>query len=186
MNQRTIAHILASAAVGLSTSALAAEPQTGQIRIEGKVIATTCAVDATSQDMTVTLPAVDASSLTAPASSAAPTRFTINISSCELVSDSPSIVSVAFVPDGNVDASGNLRNLAGSGPQGVAVQILDNGQNPVNINTDTISAQQARGASTDMQGRPIALHYYAQYYSALGSAAAGAVSAIANFRLVYE
>lgn len=187
MNQRTIAHALASAVIGLSTSALAATPQTGEIHITGKVIATTCTVESASTNVTVTLPPVDVSSLSAEGSSAAPTQFTITVDGCTFTDDSPSTVSVAFVPDSNsVDANGDLKNLTSGGAQEVAVRILDSNQNTVNINTDTASAQWARGASTNVAGQKIPLRYYAQYYSAQGGTTAGAVSAVAHFQLVYE
>ncbi|WP_166677018.1 fimbrial protein [Paraburkholderia caballeronis] len=185
MNRKIITSTLALAAIGLSTSAFATGPQTGQIQITGKVVDTTCSVDAASQNVTVTLPTVDKSSLSSAASSAALTPFAITVDGCAQT-DGADTVSVAFVPDSNVDANGNLLNQAAGGAQNVAVQILDNSRNVVNVNTDTVTAQQARGSSTDVAGAPVTLQYYAQYYSALGGTTAGAVSALANFQLVYE
>lgn len=185
MSIKSAKRLLGIAVLGMCSSAFASGPQTGQINITGKVVDTTCSVDAASQSVTVQLPWVDSASLSSAGSSAARTAFAITVDGCTAVQDL-STVSLAFVPDANVDTYGNLVNNASSGAGNVAVQILDRNWNVVNINTDTVADQTARGASMDVNGSAIKLQYYAQYYSATGGATVGPVSALANFQLVYE
>lgn len=187
MSIKSTRRLLCIAVLATCSSAFASGPQTGQINITGKVVDTTCSVNAASRDVTVQLPTVDSASLSGAGSSAAPTAFAITVDGCTAVQDQGvSTVSLAFVPDANVDTYGNLVNNASGGAGNVAVQILDRNHRVVNINTDTVAEQLARGASMDVSGSSINLQYYAQYYSATGGATAGLVSALANFQLVYE
>ena len=168
------------AAFMASMSAHAA-PQTGAINISGSVIDSPCYVDVGSSNVSVTLPNVDKTMLQLPDSSAGVTPFTLKVSGC---SEGGGVqkVSVAFIPDSNVDMNGNLANTGTA--QNIAVQILDKDQNPIDIRNDTFSAQMARGAATD--SADIDLRYFAKYHSVAGNAGAGDVSAVANFQLVYN
>ena len=171
------------AGAGLSLNAQAA--QTGQIQITGKVVDTTCSVDAGSGNVQVTLPNVDKSLLQNPGSNTGITPFSVKVSGCTGSSGAGAdVVSVAFVPDANVDMNGNLVNTGGA--SAVAVQLLDKNQQPINIHNDSYSAQVARGESTDVSGGDINLNYYARYFSAAGGAGAGDVATQANFQLIYQ
>ena len=182
MHKNLLAALIVAGA-GLSLNAQAA--QTGQIQITGKVVDTTCSVDAGSGNVQVTLPNVDKSLLQNPGSNTGITPFSVKVSGCTGSSGAGAdVVSVAFVPDANVDMNGNLVNTGGA--SAVAVQLLDKNQQPINIHNDSYSAQVARGESTDVSGGDINLNYYARYFSAGGGAGAGDVATQANFQLIYQ
>ena len=182
MHKNLLAALIVAGA-GLLLNAQAA--QTGQIQITGKVVDTTCSVDAGSGNVQVTLPNVDKSLLQNPGSNTGITPFSVKVSGCTGSSGAGAdVVSVAFVPDANVDMNGNLVNTGGA--SAVAVQLLDKGQQPINIHNDSYSAQVTRGESTDVAGGSIDLKYFARYYSAAGGATAGTVVSQANFQLIYQ
>lgn len=183
MQKKLLAAMVALVGVGASMAVSAA--QTGQINITGKVVDTTCVVDAGSGNVQVTLPNVDKSLLQSAGSYTGITPFSIKVSGCTTSSGTGAdTVSVAFVPDANVDSNGNLSNTGGA--SAVAVQLLDKGQQPINIHNDSYSAQVTRGESTDVAGGSIDLKYFARYYSAAGGATAGTVVSQANFQLIYQ
>ncbi len=170
------------AGVGLGAQAYAATPQTGRINITGKVTEESCVLDSTATTVTVKLPPVDKDLLSAAQSNAGRGGFSLKVTGC---GDGVK-VSAAFVPDTNVDAHGNLKNSAATGPaSNVQVQVLDKNHQPININTDDATTQLAR-AETVSGATPVNLQYYLQYYSQAGGAGAGAVAATANFQLTYE
>ncbi len=182
MHKNLLAALIVAGA-GLSLNAQAA--QTGQIQITGKVVDTTCSVDAGSGNVQVTLPNVDKSLLQNPGSNTGITPFSVKVSGCTGSSGTGAdTVSIAFVPDANVDMNGNLVNTGGA--SAVAVQLLDKNQQPINIHNDSYSAQVARGESTDVSGGDVNLNYYARYFSAAGGATAGDVATQANFQLIYQ
>lgn len=181
MNSKLRAAVICLAGAGLSANAFAAPPQTGVINITGKVTETSCVLDSTATNIDVRLPAVDKDLLSAAQSSTGRTGFAMKVTGC---ADGVK-VSAAFVPDSNVDAYGNLKNSAASGASSVQVQLLDQNQTAININTDNATTQLAR-AVTVSGATPVTLQYYAQYYSQAGSAGAGDVAAMANYQLTYE
>lgn len=183
MQKKLLASVLVLAGAGLPLALQAA--QTGQINVTGKVIDTTCSVDAGSGNVQVTLPNVDKSLLQNPGSYTGITPFSVKVSGCTgSGSTGADAVSIAFVPDANVDLNGNLANTGSAGA--VAVQLLDKNQQPINVHSDSYSAQVARGESTDVAGGDVDLKYFARYYSAAGGATAGDVAAQANFQLIYQ
>ncbi|SDO97318.1 fimbrial protein [Pseudomonas jinjuensis] len=179
MKQQLLGAVIVLAGAGVSMGVSAATPQTGIINITGKVTETSCVLDSASTNLDVHLPTVDKTLLADPQSSTGRTGFAMQVSSC----DDGIKVSAAFTPDSNVDAYGNLKN--GADADKVQVQLLDQNQNVININTDDALSQSAR-AVTVSGGAPVTLQYYAQYYSQEGGAGAGDVSAMANFQLTYE
>ncbi|MBB4868263.1 major type 1 subunit fimbrin (pilin) [Pseudomonas nitritireducens] len=175
------AGLIGLTSAGLCVQAFAAAPQTGVINITGKVTETSCVLDSSATNIDVKLPAVDKDLLVAAQSSTGRTGFAMQVTGC---SDGVK-VSAAFVPDSHVDAYGNLKNSAASGASDVQVQLLDQNQTAININTDDATSQLAR-AVTVSGSTPVTLQYYAQYYSQAGSAGAGDVAAMANYQLTYE
>ncbi|MEG7363623.1 fimbrial protein [Pseudomonas citronellolis] len=183
MQKKLLAAAMVFAGVWAATAQAA---QTGQIKITGKVIDTTCTVDAGSTSVNVPLSPIDKSLLQNPGSySSVSTPFTVKVTGCFAGKQETNagVVSMAFVADSNVDMNGNLVN-SGSASK-VAVQLLDKAQKPVNIQSDNYTAQIARGEPVTDSGN-VDLKYYARYYSAEGAATAGSVSALANFQLVYQ
>ncbi|MCY1274147.1 S-fimbrial protein subunit SfaG [compost metagenome] len=159
------------------SGAFAAGPQGGVINFTGRVLDTTCVVDAGSTNMNVRLPDIDKTQLAGSNSSAGITAFSIRVTGCDASPDA-ALVSARFIPDGNVNAAGNLVNSGTA--TNIAIQLLDKDKNAINIQTDQyLSAEPASGASIDLK-------YWARYFSELGNAGAGDVSAMANFELIYQ
>ncbi|MCP1649073.1 type 1 fimbrial protein [Pseudomonas sp. GD04087] len=182
MKSKLHAALICLASAGLCTQAFAATPQTGVINITGKVTETSCVLDSSATNIDVKLPAVNKDLLAAAQSSTGRTGFTMKVTGC---ADGVK-VSAAFTPDSNVDAYGNLKNsVSTGGAAGVQVQLLDQNQAAININSDDATSQLAR-AVTVSGSNPVTLQYYAQYYSQAGSAGAGDVAAMANYQLTYE
>ncbi|MNZ39271.1 S-fimbrial protein subunit SfaG precursor [compost metagenome] len=179
MKKQLLAAVAVLAGAGVSMGINAAPPQTGIINITGKVTETSCVLEASSTSLDVHLPTVDKTLLAAPQSSTGRTGFTMKVNSC---ADGIK-VSTAFTPDSNVDAYGNLKNTADADK--VQVQLLDQNQNVININTDDALSQSARAITAD-GSTPVTLQYFAQYYSQEGGAGSGDVAAMANFQLTYE
>lgn len=178
---RTI--LICMAGVGLGAQAYASTPQTGVVKITGKVTTTSCALGTSATNVTVKLPPVSKDLLSTAQSNAGRGGFSLSVTGC----DDGVKVSAAFVPDTNVDANGNLRNTAPAADNpasNVQVQVLDKDHNVININTDDATSQKTRGV--DVSGGAANLQYYLQYYSQAGGASAGAVAATANFQLTYE
>ncbi|MNH18530.1 Major fimbrial subunit precursor [compost metagenome] len=179
LNKYAAATLLVGA--GISANAVAAPPQTGVINITGKVTETSCVLDSSVTNLAVKLPSVDKDLLTSAQSSTGRTGFAMKVTGC---ADGVK-VSAAFVPDNNVDAYGNLKNTAASAASNVQVQLLDQAQTAININTDDATTQLARAVTVN-GSTPVTLQYYAQYYSLAGGAGAGDVAAMANYQLTYE
>lgn len=170
------------AGVGLGAQAYAATPQTtGVLNITGKVADTSCVLDSTATSASVRLAPITKELLAGPGSSTGRAGFTLKVNDCP----GGAKVSVAFVPDGNVDAHGNLKNTAGNPAGNVQVQVLDKDHRVININTDDNASQLARAVDA-VDATPTTLQYYVQYYSAAGQAGNGDVTATANFQLTYE
>ncbi|MDN6859326.1 fimbrial protein [Pseudomonas sp. CAN2814] len=181
MKAKLHAAVICLAGAAISSHAFAAAPQTGVINITGKVTETSCVLDSSATNIDVRLPTVDKDSLAAAQATAGRTGFTMQVTGC---ADGVK-VSAAFVPDSNVDTYGNLKNSVSGGASNVQVQLLDQNQAVINVNTDDATSQQAR-AVTVSGSNPVTLQYYAQYYSQAGSAGAGDVAAMANYQLTYE
>ncbi|CAD5107941.1 fimbrial protein [Zestomonas carbonaria] len=181
MQKHLLAAMVSLAGVSISLGAFAASPAAGTLNVTGKVTSTACALDPTQVDVNVALPIVDKSLLANQNDTAGRTRFVLNVTSCD-----PGVkASVAFTPDGNVDANGNLKNISVD-PNGVTnaqVQILDENLNPINIANDTNVMN--RAVVADASGNA-ALQYYAQYFAAQNDTTPGALSASVQFVMSYE
>ncbi|MEG0971137.1 MAG: fimbrial protein [Acidaminococcaceae bacterium] len=176
---RTVLICLAGA--GLFAHAYAG-PSTGAVHITGKLSDSSCVLDSASTS-SVNLPSVNKDLLSAAQSSTGRGSVALKVTGCP----DGLKVSAAFVPDGNVDAYGNLRNTVSGGTRAdnVQVQLLDKDFNPINIHTDNARSQLDR-AITARGTTPVTLQYYVQYYSQEGSAGNGDVAATANYQLTYE
>lgn len=181
MNSKIRTALIGLAVTGFSAGVVAAPQQTGVINITGKVTETSCMLDSGASNIDVKLPSVDKELLSGAQSSTGRTGFSMTVTSCA----DGSKVSVAFIPDSNVDAYGNLKNSVAGGASNVEVQLLDKDQASININTDDATSQLARAVTVN-GATPVTLQYYAQYFSQAGNAGAGDVAAMANYQLTYE
>lgn len=174
--------LLVSAALAavFATAAFSASATDGTITFNGKVTGSTCTINGgTTQSFTVTLPTVGASSLGATAGTVAGTTpFAINLTACTATGT----VKAYFEPGSTINTAGRLTNTAATGAAtGVDLQVLNNSQAPINLNTQsgTTTATIASNAAT--------LNYFVQYYNTTAAAVgAGNVSSTVNYTIQYQ
>ncbi|HBE6720522.1 TPA: fimbrial protein, partial [Escherichia coli] len=176
---RKIQFILGVLAVASSSATLAYD---GTINFTGKVVAQTCSVATGSGSLSVVLPAVSTTTLSADTKTAGLTPFTIQLTGCAVPATSGADkVNAYFEPNANTDyTTGNLTNTASSGASNVQIQLLNAdgvkviklGQAAAAQNVDTVAINDAN----------VTLRYNARYY-ATGQATAGNVSATVNYTI---
>ena len=179
---RKIQFILGMLAVASSSATLAYD---GTINFTGKVVAQTCSVATGSGSLSVVLPTVSTTTLSADTKTAGLTPFTIQLTGCTVPATSGvDKVNAYFEPNANTDyTTGNLTNTASSGASNVQIQLL---------NADGVKAiklgQAAAAQSVDtvaINDANVTLRYNAQYY-ATGVATAGVVTSTVNYTIVYQ
>ncbi|OZI77689.1 fimbrial protein [Bordetella genomosp. 12] len=168
--------------LGLSSMAHAAD---GTITINGVVEDTTCSINGgtagSSYSKTITLPSVNASSLTSPGQTAGtsqPADLHFALSGC-----TSGVKAIASFENGskvNQD-SGNLINSGTA--ENVEVQLLNGNMAPINITTNSNNTMDSNGAA--ITGGVADLKYFARYY-ATGQATAGTVNTSVNFTMQYQ
>lgn len=179
---RKIQFILGMLAVASSSATLAYD---GTINFTGKVVAQTCSVATGSGSLSVVLPTVSTTTLSADTKTAGLTPFTIQLTGCTVPATSGADkVNAYFEPNANTDyTTGNLTNTASSGASNVQIQLLNAdrvkviklGQAAAAQNVDTVAINDAN----------VTLRYNARYY-ATGQATAGNVSATVNYTIAYQ
>jgi major type 1 subunit fimbrin (pilin) len=179
------------AAFGVAAAApLAATAADGTINITGTVTSGTCKVTSgtgTPPTITVALPSVQASALTASGQVAARTAFNIAVTGC---GSGVTKATTYFEPGPTVDtATGNLLNATGTGAAtNVEVQLLNgNGGTQTAFSPVVLGAAQASENSSTytLASGAATLNYYAQYY-ATGAATAGTVNSSVQFTMIYQ
>ncbi|HDX7966127.1 TPA: fimbrial protein [Escherichia coli] len=179
---RKIQFILGMLAVASSSATLAYD---GIINFTGKVVAQTCSVATGSGSLSVVLPTVSTTTLSADTKTAGLTPFTIQLTGCTVPATSGvDKVNAYFEPNANTDyTTGNLTNTASSGASNVQIQLLNAdgvkviklGQAAAAQDVDTVAINDAN----------VTLRYNARYY-ATGQATAGNVSATVNYTIAYQ
>ncbi|ENY7333115.1 fimbrial protein [Escherichia coli] len=181
---RKIQFILGMLAVASSSATLAYD---GTINFTGKVVAQTCSVATGSGSLSVVLPTVSTTTLSADTKTAGLTPFTIQLTGCTVSATSGADkVNAYFEPNANTDyTTGNLTNTASSGASASNVQIqllnadgvkvIKLGQAAAAQDVDTVAINDAN----------VTLRYNARYY-ATGPATAGNVSATVNYTIAYQ
>jgi major type 1 subunit fimbrin (pilin) len=173
------AAILASAAL-TSQFAFAAD---GTITITGTVTAQTCTINGNgsgSNNFTVPLISVSASSLPSAGTPAGATPFNIALSACTPASGN---VHTFFEPGPTVDtATGNLI-IATGGATNVEIQLLNGDSTPIKLGV--VDTSQNSKSVAISAGGTATLNYIAQYI-ATGAATPGAVSTSVMYTMVYQ
>lgn len=175
--------LAAAAAVACGGLALAptahAAAATGTINFTGKVIAPTCSVsNATSGNLSVTLPAVMTSAFSGAGSTAGQTPFQLDLTGCPT---NPSGVKVAAQFSGTtINADGNLGNTA-SGGSNVEVQLTNSTGTAINLQSNPTPVD----ATVDASGNAT-LAYQARYYATQATVSSGAVTASVQYTLTYQ
>lgn len=181
MKKLTLAALI-GAALTLSQGAIAED---GTVTINGKVITTTCQVDANSKNLTVTLPTVSTAALDAANKTTGRTPFSIKLTGCD---SNTAQARIYFEPDpANTDlTTGNLLNKpTGSAAQNVQVQILKkDGATKIDLSQD-VAGQGADYINVANQAAA-SLDYYARYVAVNGAAGAGEVKSVVNYTVDYK
>lgn len=175
--------ILVSAALAaiLGTAAFSAAAVDGTITFNGKVNSNTCTVNAANgASFAVTLPNIGASALgTTAGNVAGTTPFSIALTACTATGT----VKAYFEPGSTINASGHLNNTAAAGTAatGVDLQLLNNAQTAINLNT------QANATTATIASNAATLNYYVQYYNTAAAAVgAGTVTSTVNYTIQYQ
>jgi major type 1 subunit fimbrin (pilin) len=166
----------------LAALASAAHAADGSISFNGDISSDTCTISAANgtNDGTVALPFVSASSLASPGASAGATQFAITLTGCP-----PTFKKAAawFEADSNVDAaSGRLINTGTAKNVDIALYNMD-ANTPINIGQG--SGFGSSGSSFDIINNKAILNYRASYY-AKAAVTAGDVIAKVNYTVQYE
>ncbi|AUT63542.1 fimbrial protein [Paraburkholderia terrae] len=179
--------IVAMGIVGLQS--MKAHAADGTITINGAVSDTTCSINGVAAgspaDVSVTLPTVQAGSL----SSAGATAGTSNLGDIQLslsgCSGTATKAVARFENGPNVDqSSGYLLNKALASPaQNVEVRLLNAQMQPINILTNANNDVATNGAV--ISGGAAMLNYFAQYY-ATGKAQPGSVTTSVQYTMQYQ
>lgn len=172
-------------AMALAPQAAQAAPD-GTITFNGKIITSTCTINAGTPNLTVTLPVVYANgtTLSAAGNVAGLTPFTFNLTACPTT---PSGLQVAsFFSGTNIITTGTDKgNLGNTGSAtNVDVQLLNGDSTPIDLSGADASGQNSEYATISGTGTGT-LNYNAQYY-ATGSAGAGTVTTSVEYTLVYQ
>lgn len=176
----------ALAMVFVSTFTASALAVDGTITINGKITDTTCtiSVDGGSNDATVTLPTVSASTLSASGQTAGATPFNISLSGCS--GTSLNMASTYFEPGAYVDSvTGrlNIDTTASDAATNVQVELLNSDRNAIVAGASMANGQ--NDIPVDISGGNGILNYFAQYH-ATGTATAGSVTTQVDYTMVYE
>lgn len=178
--------LMTSVALAIGFGAPAAMASDGTVTITGKIVASACTVDPNSKAITVVLPTATPNSFLSGGNPAAGqvagrTRFTIELKDCDPAPESYTNVTTGF--SGAFDSAypGVLKNNAASPAGNVGVRLLDNNNNPIDIN-DTGDVVTTPLATGDMS-----LDFLAAYESTSATAVTtGDVESIATFTIGYN
>ncbi|MBE1159379.1 fimbrial protein [Dyella acidiphila] len=140
----------------------------------GSVVLQACTVQAGSANQTITLPTVNARSLTSVGSTAGLTAFNIALT-CQAGANA----SITMTTANAATATGVIAPTTGTGfAKNVGVQILNGSQQPITFNT----AQSLGATPTGTLNVP----YFAQYYVTGTPVAAGQVTGTLTFTMSYQ
>ncbi|MGH8381291.1 fimbrial protein [Pseudomonas sp.] len=149
----------------------------GQMSFNGSVLAGTCLVNGGQNNVTVNMPAVQASLLTNPGQVAGNTPFSLRLTNC---SAGLNRVSTYFESGPTVNPQGRLIVDAG-GSDNVEVQLRNSSNTPMNL----AGAQGNQNSQiVNITNSQALLNYSAEYYS-LGNTTPGLVNTRVQYTLIY-
>jgi len=176
------------AAMGAAFTAAGVQASTGTINFTGSVISQTCSASVNSTAAptaaTVTLPAVQASSLSTTGTTAGRTAFQIALTGCAATNPANGGTVKAFFESGaNVDSNGRLTNSTNNN---VSLQLVDGTTNtPIVVGSAAQSTSGNNSGYVSITGGAATLPYFVQYY-ANSAASAGSVASSVTYSLVYN
>lgn len=137
-----------------------------------------CSVNTDSQNLTVTLPNINAAALTSTGATGGKTAFNINLT-CKSSSKDVLITMTASNP---ASTKGVVLPTSGAGyASNVGVQILNGSSNAVDVSGAT-----SQTVATSSSNGSLSIPYYAQYYQTGSPVAAGQVAATITFVMSYQ
>jgi len=165
-----------------SSGAFAAQPNS--IRFQGEVSSQTCDIsvnDSTAAAPVILLQSAKISELAAAGNTSTPTTFSMKLTGCSDPGNVAQDIKIRFVSN-NVDANGNLKNIAATSPAGnVAIQLLDPDKNVINLSSGEATAK----AFSLQPGQTSGEAEYTAQYIATGAATAGNVEASVQYAINY-
>lgn len=176
----------ATAAAALALLSTAAQASDGMITFNGSLVSNTCVINSGTSTMTVTLPTLSATSLSAASPAAGATPFSISVANC------PSGLS-SFVTyfegagSANVDqTTGRLKNTATTGAAtGVQLRLSNvGGGTAIDLSKPSATQGSAAAALTGTTTLSGTANYVVEYYGT--SASAGAVSSSITYSVIYN
>ncbi|CAM2766637.1 major type 1 subunit fimbrin (pilin) [Pseudomonas gessardii] len=173
-----IASIFAVSA--MASQFASATPTTGTITFTGALVADTCLIGGGSNDLSVSLPSVQTTSLAAAGQTAGDTPFSIVLSGC-----SPSVPVRAFFSSASSGIDGATGRLKNTGlATNVQVQLLNSASAPIALNNATAAAQGDTLKTTNATGAAT-LTYTARYFAS-DATGAGSVNSSVMYEIVYN
>ncbi|HEP8699048.1 TPA: type 1 fimbrial protein [Pseudomonas aeruginosa] len=162
---------------------LSANASDGTITFSGKIIDSTCIIEAGgSKDFTVNLPSVSKASLASTGAVSGRTPFTITLSGCGTGN-----VATYFEPGSTVDYdSGRLLNQTSpdaGGATNVELQLLGSTSEFLPIKAGSPTQTNSQQVAVDRDGTA-KLDYYAEYY-ATGAATPGDINTNVKYTIIY-
>jgi len=170
----------------LSTlSACSAFAQDNAIRFMGSVSSQTCNIsvnNSTSNSPIILMNAAKASDLSTAGKTSTPTTFKLTLTGCTDPGANGQSIKIHFASN-NVDASGNLANIATTdAATNVAIQLLDPDNTAINLSSGQATAKGFTLASGSTSGDA---QYTAQYIATGGAATSGKVEATVQYAISY-
>lgn len=174
--------IIAGIAAGIACTSVpvfAATSGDGQINFTGEIIDSACTVvNGQSNPLDVTLGKIAKTAFTGSGSTAATTRFDIQLKDC------PETITSAAITFGGTPDTNNADVLAlttGTGAaSGVGVQLLDSSSAPLSLYTASAEYTLTSGTATND------LQFGARYIQTGASVVAGQANAVSTFTVVYN
>lgn len=153
----------------------------GTVNFTGEILTSACKVDTNSLNQTVELGKVSSSAFTKSGSTAAATKFDINLTDCPTGADSPTIASVKF--DGTNDSiNPNILALnSGSGAKNVGIAIYEkDGATLIPM------SNQSQDNTIDTTSSSLTMSFIAKYMSTADTVTAGTANGATNFTVIYK
>ncbi|QOT78057.1 fimbrial protein [Cupriavidus basilensis] len=182
MKTKILAITLATA--GLMTAAGSAQAADGTINFTGNVIASTCKINAGTNDLTVALPRASTSALSKAGATAGRTPFVLALSGCSVAKEAPTKVSVTFEPGTSVNADTGRLKLQGADAAGnVEIALLNDQFKPIKVGAASAD-QNSQIVDIDATSGAAKMTYAAEY-TATGVATAGTANSFVQYTLMY-
>ena len=168
-------------AVGLALSSAAAMASDGTVYINGELTTNTCTINGGNGDITVTLPVLSTSKLTAAGQVGGQAAFTMKLTACTGSTAHAYFESGAHITS-DTNGKGVLKNTGAA--TNVAVQLMNNFGDVLDLNLDA-SGQDPHSYTGNTASGSADVTYHARYL-ALGATTAGLVTASSTYFLNYN